>query len=316
MAEVGLIASGMGIASLAIQIGDGILKLKAFWESVKDAPEDIRYILEEIETINLLLSEIISTREALPAVNTPTATKCLGFCQRGAEILGNVVEDLHKGIEKRQRIGSIKAALKKGAIDRLTDKLRRAQYLLMLSNQIYSHALQKQGHELQLRLFELNQQKFRELQDTVSRSSEMVISLQSSAGIVATANSSGDDEDNKISNDGERQKFGGSYRGIVKVSNQQRRFTAKLCPSRWYASTSRTWEFCGYQASPGWNFTFRQYFTLKRNSPIALCVENGDIDGARLLFASKQATPNDRFHSGLTLLDVRPKPFVQSYILI
>jgi hypothetical protein len=240
----------------------------------------------------------------------------LGFCQRGAEILGNVVEDLHKGIEKRQRIGSVKAALKKGAIDRLTDKLRRAQYLLMLSNQIYSHALQKQGYELQLRLFELDQQKFRELQNTVSKSSEMVISLQSSAGILATANSSGDDEDNKISNDGERQRFGGSYHGIVKVSNQQRRFTAKLCPSRWYASTSRTWEFCGYQASPGWTFTFRQYFTLERNAPIYLCVENGDIDGARLLFETKQATPNDRLHSGLTLLDVRPKPFAQPCILI
>ncbi|KUJ17096.1 uncharacterized protein LY89DRAFT_71983 [Mollisia scopiformis] len=56
MAELGLIASGMGIASLGIQIGSGIIKLKQLWDDVNDAPEDIKYLLEEIETLSDLLS--------------------------------------------------------------------------------------------------------------------------------------------------------------------------------------------------------------------------------------------------------------------
>jgi len=43
MAELGLAASGIGIASLALQVGDCIVRLKSFWDAVKDAPEEIKH---------------------------------------------------------------------------------------------------------------------------------------------------------------------------------------------------------------------------------------------------------------------------------
>jgi len=40
MAEIGVIASGMGVASLAIQVADSLLKLKGFLDNVKEAPDE------------------------------------------------------------------------------------------------------------------------------------------------------------------------------------------------------------------------------------------------------------------------------------
>lgn len=58
MAELGIIASGMGIVSFAIQISDSVLRLKIFFGSVKEAIEEIRYLIEEIQTLGLVLSEL------------------------------------------------------------------------------------------------------------------------------------------------------------------------------------------------------------------------------------------------------------------
>lgn len=40
-AEIGGIASGIGVASFALQLLDGIKNLKQFWDDVQDAPEAI-----------------------------------------------------------------------------------------------------------------------------------------------------------------------------------------------------------------------------------------------------------------------------------
>lgn len=78
MAELGIAASGIGIASLAIQVGDSILKVRGFWDRVKEAPEDIRYILEEIETLSLVLSDLGRNNDHgdLPQIAPASSMKC------------------------------------------------------------------------------------------------------------------------------------------------------------------------------------------------------------------------------------------------
>jgi hypothetical protein len=55
MADIGL--PGSGPASHALQVGDCIIPLKGFWDAVKDAPEEIKHLIEEIETLSLVLSD-------------------------------------------------------------------------------------------------------------------------------------------------------------------------------------------------------------------------------------------------------------------
>lgn len=46
MAEVlGVVASGISVASFAIQLADSIKKLEKFVDNVRDAPEDIKYTI-------------------------------------------------------------------------------------------------------------------------------------------------------------------------------------------------------------------------------------------------------------------------------
>lgn len=57
MAQLGIVASGLGIASFATQVGDSIGKLKSHWDAIKEAPEDIKWVMEEIETLNVVFHE-------------------------------------------------------------------------------------------------------------------------------------------------------------------------------------------------------------------------------------------------------------------
>jgi hypothetical protein len=140
MAEIlGVVASGISIASIAIQIGESALKLKEFWDTVKEAPEEIKYLIDEIETLSLILSDIGNSEQQgdLPLVGKESAKKSLEFCQKGAAILKGVVKELDEKIAKGKRIGGFKAALKKNVTEKLRDRLRSAQFMLMLSNQTY-----------------------------------------------------------------------------------------------------------------------------------------------------------------------------------
>lgn len=141
MAEMlGIVASGMGIASLAIQIGDNVIKLRDFLNAVKEAPEEVKYLIEEIETLSLVLSEIGTDRneDATGQIESVASKKCLDLCRRGAEVLSTVVREAEQEVSKRRRVGSVKMVLKKGVLDKLRDRLRTVQFMLMLSNQTYS----------------------------------------------------------------------------------------------------------------------------------------------------------------------------------
>lgn len=131
MAEVGLIASGMGIASLGIQIGSGIIRLKQLWDDVKDAPEEIRYILEEIETLNEVLSTV-DDNDLLPST-----TKTLELCSKGAKLLQSTIQELEASMTKRKKLGGLKCVLKRGTIDTLRERLKSAVMMLTLSYQTY-----------------------------------------------------------------------------------------------------------------------------------------------------------------------------------
>jgi len=140
MAELlGVVASGISVASLAIQVVDSVLKLRECWDAIKNAPEDIRYLIDEIETLSLILSDVGNneTQGDLPLIGQESAKRSLELCQKGSDILHEVVKGLDDQIGKGKKIGGFKAILKKGTIERLRDRLRSAQFMLMLSNQAY-----------------------------------------------------------------------------------------------------------------------------------------------------------------------------------
>jgi hypothetical protein len=137
MAELGIAASGIGIASLALEVGDCIVRLKGFWDAVKDAPGEIKHLIEEIETLSIVLSDFETSQQPELNLGHEPTSRCLQFCKKAVGILDSVVKDVEANIRRRKRVGSVKAVLKRDVIEKLRERLMTAQSMLMLSNNMY-----------------------------------------------------------------------------------------------------------------------------------------------------------------------------------
>jgi len=84
-----------------------------------------------------VLSEFESSEQAGLDIRQDSTSRCLKFCQRAANILYGVVQDTEAEIKKRRSVGSVKAVLRKDAIQKIRERLMTAQSMLMLSNQVY-----------------------------------------------------------------------------------------------------------------------------------------------------------------------------------
>ena len=136
MAEMfGAVASGVGIASFAVQIVDSGMKLNELWNAIKDAPEEIKWLKEDIDSINTILQEL-DAQQALTTC-TPSATKvCYAACRRTAETLENVVTELENTISRKKRRGSLKVVLKKEILASHKTRLSEAKASLSLALQM------------------------------------------------------------------------------------------------------------------------------------------------------------------------------------
>ena len=138
MSGLEVVASVAGITSLGIQIGNGMLKLKALRDSMRDAPEEIKRLIEEMEIVGGVLREITLAHNNTQVSHLPASSAAqdsLALCQRTTELLCKLISDLDASIGKRKIVGSIKAILKQDVINRLKENLRSAQFLLILSRQ-------------------------------------------------------------------------------------------------------------------------------------------------------------------------------------
>ena len=147
MAEViGVVASGISIATLAAQIAGSIVKLKSYWNEVKDAPEDIWLLMEELEGFKTLFSIIQGNLQRDSISNTTaasiSASECLDNCQKGAKRLQKLTNDLYTDINASRgtklRWVSAKVVMKKDKIKRYKSRLKSSIGLLSLSYQSYN----------------------------------------------------------------------------------------------------------------------------------------------------------------------------------
>lgn len=147
MAEVlGIVASGISVGTLAAQIVNSVTKLKSYWNEIKEAPEDIKLLMEEIEDLQLLLTEMEQDRSRNPMSGTilepSSASKCLSLCKRGAATLKQLADDLGADIDASSRLKrkwtSAKVVLKKDKIVKYQSRLGSAIRLLSLSHQCYT----------------------------------------------------------------------------------------------------------------------------------------------------------------------------------
>jgi hypothetical protein len=137
MAEMlGTVASGLGIASFAIQLVDSIKEIKDFFESVKEAPEDVKIAIRHIEIISKILSDIRFGDE-IPQISPATALECSELCRSSLNVLKGVITEFQRCMNMHRRFGAVKFVLQKEKLEKLTKRLESAQFMLLISHQTY-----------------------------------------------------------------------------------------------------------------------------------------------------------------------------------
>lgn len=146
MAEViGIVASAVSISQLTGQIAEGIIKLKGFWDQVKDAPEDISYLIRELEVLKNVLYELEPKQlrnHHDEIIGGYAFQQSLALCREGTHELVCLADTLSSEISSSRRFkkarGCVKMVIKKEKIKRYKSRLKSAVNLLSLSHQCYT----------------------------------------------------------------------------------------------------------------------------------------------------------------------------------
>lgn len=140
-ALLGAIASGIGVASFAIQLAESVQKLKALCDDIKDAPETISCSIQQLDILTKQVEEIAIEEQENPQIfaDTTSLRQCITSCKQGAAALAGIVTELEKEMTTERSIWSkLKVVLKKDTLRKLASRLESARGLLMMSYMIYS----------------------------------------------------------------------------------------------------------------------------------------------------------------------------------
>lgn len=147
MAEsLGVAAGGIAVTQLATQVASGVIKLKNYWEQVKNVPAEMSYLVREIESLNLILCHIqddqASQCEPASVGNCIHLRQSLELCQQGSAELGTLVNELAAKIEGKlglkRKLASAKVVLKNEEVKILKRRMKSTIRLLSLSYQCHT----------------------------------------------------------------------------------------------------------------------------------------------------------------------------------
>lgn len=139
MAEVlGIIASGTSVVSLAIKITENLKRAIDFCESIREAPNDIRRILLELQLLsNLILAiQLVHEKHQSPPVDDATLKQCLSLVKYDMSKLSSIILELERKLSSEKIIkrswARVQVVLSEKKIARLRSLLEGAKGALQL----------------------------------------------------------------------------------------------------------------------------------------------------------------------------------------
>ncbi|KAH8804555.1 hypothetical protein F5884DRAFT_901718 [Xylogone sp. PMI_703] len=155
MAEVfGVVTGAAGLVSLAVQTAEKIKSAKDFLDRVREAPQEVKLVRDEVEALTYVLDDIqfrLNNQNTYSPGNTLAVEHSLRLCRTAGEQLEVLARKLHENIIRRKRTGKAKAALKEDDLSKFRSRLRDAKSTLSLANQCYYAAINENYHMAQMR---------------------------------------------------------------------------------------------------------------------------------------------------------------------
>ncbi|CRK45160.1 hypothetical protein BN1723_006461 [Verticillium longisporum] len=148
---------GLGAATSAADLTLAIVKLKQLWDEVKDVPNEIASILENLEAFGLMLQDLearLRIDDIPPELRSRIVASPPQLFQRAyaslQDVIGSLNMELQKSNGSRRRFASIKIVLQKSTLQLLEKKLQQALQTFAWAIQIFQLV---QGWEVSLRTY-------------------------------------------------------------------------------------------------------------------------------------------------------------------
>jgi hypothetical protein len=130
-------ASVISVVSLAIQIGDSVRVAIEFWDSIQDAPEELRRVSMQLRLLADYMIIIQHEHRAgqIEGFQEQLVKNALTMMKEDIDKLASVVSDLSRRSAQdglRRHWGRMQVVLKEGKISRLRDHVESAISVLTL----------------------------------------------------------------------------------------------------------------------------------------------------------------------------------------
>lgn len=133
MAEIfGAVASGAGLASLAIQLLESAHKLQNFYQACRNAPETVRDLAFELETMSLSLRHLERHRLE-DDVDAELMIRCIRTCQSRTSRITALIRKMDRRLQSLRGFGKLYAAFKEPEMDKMLEELEHAKSAMNLA---------------------------------------------------------------------------------------------------------------------------------------------------------------------------------------
>jgi hypothetical protein len=143
MAEIlGVVASGIAVGQAVAALGRATFAVKRLCDELNEIPEKIAHLLDELEILNPLVSEVESglsapVEAASGSWNDAAARHAVSSCRLASSALESLASSLQERISAasgaRRKVASLRALLKKDEMKLLERRLESAIRVLMVA---------------------------------------------------------------------------------------------------------------------------------------------------------------------------------------
>lgn len=153
MAEViGVVSGAITFATIIAQVTESIITIKEYCSQCRDATDDLRYLIRDLELFELILAEMeqdISQKDlALALRGSQHVMQSLQFSREAATTLQAISDEIALKIQSSSRLrrsyAAAKIVMQRGKMERYMTRLRNAIQLLSLSQQCYTRFVMTQ----------------------------------------------------------------------------------------------------------------------------------------------------------------------------
>jgi hypothetical protein len=276
MAEVvGLV---VGVVSLGVQLAESVQKVKRFYNTVKDAPERLTDIIDEIESLSDILTEMEGDHTAYTTELGPKMQHCVATCRRAVDKFSTYADSLESRMRRHSRLGSVKFAMKSESIEGVISRLESSKSNLVLAYMLYREAVADK------RALQMQQQM-----ETMAVAQTLLLHKTPQPPFVPTT---------------------------PKMPNIHPQSTpllrgkhfARLSSPKWLSRS--VWELAIERAISGWRFSLRSYRAVTYESPVTQACLSDDVVLLQQLFSRREASPFDK------LQDPRCRPYGDSLLFV